>query len=95
MLLKALPFHSFRHALACFESQNFMSTMYLFALLVLMSLKCDTSSLVRSPTKPRKSDGVMYEGTARMHSVVQSSSLKSWLAPSTSSCRPGVSCPSR
>jgi hypothetical protein len=74
MLLKALPFHSFLHARACFASQNFMSTMYLFALLVLMSLKCDTSSRVRSPTKPRKSDGVMYEGTARMHSVVQSCS---------------------
>ena len=55
----------------------------------------ETSSLVCSPMKPKKSDGVIYEGTASMHRVVQSSSLNSLLAPSTSSYSPGVSCPSR
>lgn len=76
MLLKAFPFHCFFHSLAFFGSRNFISTMYLFALLVRMSLKCETSSLVCSPTNPRKSDGVMYEGTAKMQSVVQSSLSK-------------------
>lgn len=76
ILLNVFPFHCFRHSLALLDSRNFISTMYLFALLVLISLKCETSSLVFSPTKPRKSDGVMYEGTASMQSVVQSSSTK-------------------
>ena len=95
MLLNVFPFHSFFHSLALLDSRNFISTMYLFALLVRMSLKCETSSLVFSPTKPKKSEGVMYEGTANMQSVVQSSSTKDPCAPSASSYSPGVSYPSR
>lgn len=95
MLLKGLPSHSFLHSRARLASRNFISTMYLLALLVRISLKWETCSLVCSPMKPRKSDGVMYEGTASMHSVVQSSSLKALFPRSTSSYKPGVSCPSR
>src|SRR5690242_19151106 len=95
MLLNVFPFHSFFHSLALLDSRNFISTMYLLALLVRTSLKCETSSLVCSPTKPRKSDGVMYEGTARMQSVVQSSSKKGPFALSTLSYSSGVSYPSR
>jgi hypothetical protein len=93
MLLKAFPFHSFLQALAFAASRNFINTMYLLALVVRISRKWLTSSLVCSPMKPRRSEGVIYDGTASIHSVVQSSSLNS--VPAPSSYNPGVSWPSR
>ncbi|KAH0207612.1 hypothetical protein KCU99_g242, partial [Aureobasidium melanogenum] len=46
-----------------------MRTMYLLARPVLMSLKWLTSSLAWSPTKPSRSEGIIHDGTARMHKV--------------------------
>lgn len=85
---KAFPFHSILHSLASFPLRNFISTIYRLLLSVLIILKWLTSSLVLSPTKPRKSDGVRYEGTASIHSVVQSSSLNAGCSASSFRCNP-------
>lgn len=77
MLLNALPFHSFLHSLALFASRNFIKTMYLLARAVLINRKWLTCSLVCSPTKPKRSEGAMYDGTASIQSVVHCCSSNS------------------
>ena len=69
---KTLPSHSCLHFLATSASLNFMSTRYRFILPVITIRKWLTSSLVFSPTQPKKSLGVMYEGTAGIQRIVVS-----------------------
>jgi hypothetical protein len=75
--LNSFPFHNFCHSLAFLACLNFMRTMYLLARPVLMSLKWLTSSLAWSPTNPSRSEGIIQDGTARMHKVVHCCGSKS------------------
>lgn len=79
--LKSLPLYAFCHSRALFDDLNFIRTIYLFALPVLMRRKCETSSRAWSPTKPSRSEGIIHEGTASTHTVVQSSWLKLFCSP--------------